>query len=44
LPFTEASGLIDDVLLPHAATTNDSADAITSTGTAPMPMPLERSD
>jgi hypothetical protein len=45
LPFTEASlPLIDDVLLPHAATSKDSADAITSAGNAPMPMPLERSD
>ena len=42
-PLTEASLLlIDDVLLPHAATTNDRAEAITSAGNAPMP--LERSD
>jgi hypothetical protein len=45
LPFTDASlPLIDEVLLPHAATNNDSAEAITSAGNAPMPMPLERSD
>lgn len=41
-PLTEASLLIDDVLLPHAATTNDRVEAITSVGKAPMP--LERSD
>ena len=45
LPFTDASlPLIVEVLLPHAATTNDSAEAITSAGNAPMPMLLERSD
>jgi hypothetical protein len=44
LPFTEASLLIDDVLLPQAASTNESDEAINSAGNTPMPVLLERSD